>query len=366
MRILLIHTYYTEFLDDLYAADPALERSDFESQRRRVFDTAFCVSDAYSHGLRPLGWETQDVIVNADRMQRRWATENTLELTDNLHDQRRQVVTAQINHYRPDVLFIYEWCPLGDAFLADVKSRVRLTVGQIASPLPKDRTFRAYDLMVSSWPPIVEHFRGEGIDAEFFRLGFDARVGDRLAEGASPTGDGPNFDVTFVGGFAPSHTDRILWLENLLREIDVDVFGYDTQRLPKDSRILAHHRGHAWGWQMYDVLRRSKITLNRHAAIDIRGQVATNPANNMRLYEATGVGTCLLTERRDNLAELFEPDREVVTYADDRECIEKIQYYLTHDAERRAIAEAGQRRTLSEHTYRLRMKEFDRMLRQQL
>ena len=80
--------------------------------------------------------------------------------------------------------------------------------------------------MVSSWPPIVEHFRGEGINAEFFKLGFDDRVGDRLAETTSPTSGGPNYDVTFVGGFAPSHTDRILWLENLLREIDIDVFGY--------------------------------------------------------------------------------------------------------------------------------------------
>lgn len=366
MRILLIHTYYAEFLDDLYAADPALERLDFESQRRRVFDTAFCVSDAYTHGLRPLGWETQDVIVNADRMQRRWAKENALELFGNLHDQRRQVVAAQIKRYRPDVLFVYEWCPLGDAFLADVKSRVRLTVGQIASPLPENRTFRAYDLIVSSWPPIVQHFRGEGIDAEFFRLGFDVRVRDRLAESASPKGAKPNYDVTFVGGFAPSHTGRILWLENLLREIDIDVFGYDTQRLREDSPILAHHRGHAWGWQMYDVLRRSKITLNRHAAIDIRGRVTTNLANNMRLYEATGAGTCLVTERRDNLDELFEPDREVVTYQDDSDCIEKIQYYLAHDAERRTIAQAGQGRTLSEHTYSLRMKEFDRILRQRL
>ena len=37
---------------------------------------------------------------------------------------------------------------------------------------------------------------------------------------------------------------------------------------------------------MYRVLRQSKIALNRHS------DVAEDHANNMRLYEATGVGTC--------------------------------------------------------------------------
>jgi spore maturation protein CgeB len=32
-------------------------------------------------------------------------------------------------------------------------------------------------------------------------------------------------------------------------------------------------------------------------------------------------------------------------------CIEMARYYLDHEDERRAIAQAGQRRTLTEHTY---------------
>ena len=63
---------------------------------------------------------------------------------------------------------------------------------------------------------------------------------------------------------------------------------------------------------MYRVLARSKIALNRH--ID----VAEDHANNMRLYEATGVGTFLITDAKRNLSELFEPGEEVVTYADER------------------------------------------------
>jgi spore maturation protein CgeB len=360
MNVLIVCTYYLDFLDELYANDPLLADLDFERQRRAILDTAFGVGDAYSSGLRAQGCDAQEVIVNADRLQARWATEHQVTLTGNIHDQRRQIIAAQVDHYRPDVLFVFEWCPLGDMFLAEVKSRVRLLVGQIASPLPANRTFAAYDLMVSSWPPIVEYFRREGQGAEPLKLAFDRRVLDRL------TVVPPRYDVTFVGGFAPSHTDRVPWLERLLEEIEIDVFAYGVENTPESSPIRHHHRGQAWGWQMYERLQQSRITLNRHARIDVRGNVVTNLANNMRLYEATGVGTCLITEERDNLRDMFDPGREVATYRDDTECIEKIRYYLAHPEERTAIAEAGHQRTLREHTYAIRVQELLDMFRRRL
>jgi spore maturation protein CgeB len=78
----------------------------------------------------------------------------------------------------------------------------------------------------------------------------------------------------------------------------------------------------------------------------------------MRLYEATGVGSMLLTDAKSNLHELFEPDAEVVTYCDADELAGRIEYFLDHDEERRAIARAGQERTLRDHTYAKRMEEL--------
>ena len=107
---------------------------------------------------------------------------------------------------------------------------------------------------------------------------------------------------------------------------------------------------------MYQVLAQAKIALNRH--ID----VAEGFANNMRLYEATGVGTLLLTDAKSNLGDLFEPGREVITYASEDELVERIHYYLDHENERGGIAQAGQGRTLSEHTYEHRMRELVELL----
>ncbi|MEO7634584.1 MAG: glycosyltransferase, partial [Sphingomicrobium sp.] len=102
------------------------------------------------------------------------------------------------------------------------------------------------------------------------------------------------------------------------------------------------------------------VTLNSH--IDI----SATSASNMRLFEATGVGTCLLTDRKDNLTILFEPDREVVTYGSAEEAVEKYRYLASHPKERVAIAAAGQKRALRDHNFDKRAARIDDLIRASL
>jgi spore maturation protein CgeB len=103
---------------------------------------------------------------------------------------------------------------------------------------------------------------------------------------------------------------------------------------------------------MYELLKRSALTLNHHV------DIADDYAGNARLFEATGVGTLLVTDWKKNLREMFEPGKEVVAYRTPEECVEMIRYYLEHENERQAIARAGQQRTLRDHTCRNRMEEL--------
>jgi spore maturation protein CgeB len=111
---------------------------------------------------------------------------------------------------------------------------------------------------------------------------------------------------------------------------------------------------------MYRALARSRITVNRHI------NVAENNANNMRLYEATGVGSLLITDRKDNLGEIFEIGKEVVAYSSPEEAAELIRYYIKHPDEADLIAKAGQARTLKDHTYKTRMNELMPILERHL
>ena len=161
-----------------------------------------------------------------------------------------------------------------------------------------------------------------------------------------------DIDASFVGGISRHHGNALPMLEYLADTTPIQFFGYVSTHLDKNSPIVPRHHGEVWGSNMYRTLARSRITLNRHI------NVAENNANNMRLYEATGVGALLLTDRKNNLNELFEIGKEVVVYSNPEEAAEMIRYYLQHPAEADLIARAGQKRTLRDHTYKNRMDEL--------
>ncbi len=93
----------------------------------------------------------------------------------------------------------------------------------------------------------------------------------------------------------------------------------------------------------FEVLQQSKYVFNTH-----RDELADGP--NIRVFEATGMGSCLITDRGNEMKEFFVPDKELVTYDTVDEAIEKIEYLDCHEDERAEIARAGQKRTLTDHT----------------
>jgi hypothetical protein len=373
MRIALLDTYYPRFLTAYYAANPALAGQSYEQQRRALLDQAFGTADFYSRHLRELGHEAEDLIVNCTPLQSTWAHENGVSFSALVAALPPRLLrlpavgpllsaipglanaaVEQIKRFRPDVLYCQDLWVLTPAHMAELRQHAKLIVGQIASPLPPSKYLESYDLILTSFPHYVPRLRGAGIAAEYFRIGFDPRVLDLL---------GPverDIDVSFVGGISRHHGNALSTLEYLAETTPVTFFGYGAGGLARNSSIRPRHRGEVWGLDMYRALARSRLTLNRHI------NVAENYANNMRLFEATGVGTLLITDRKDNLGELFEVGREVVAYTTQEEAAEHIRYYLSHPEEARAIAAAGQARTLREHTYRSRMEELAPLLERHL
>lgn len=67
-----------------------------------------------------------------------------------------------------------------------------------------------------------------------------------------------------------------------------------------------------------------------------------------RCFEIPATKTMMLAPYTDDLASLFLEDKEAVFYRDMEEFVKKIKYYLGHEKERNAIAEAGYRRIISD------------------
>jgi hypothetical protein len=193
----------------------------------------------------------------------------------------------------------------------------------------------------------VRSFRALGIRAELNHLAFEPAVLDALPD--APVAD---IDVSFVGTVSVDHQQRIALLEAVAGRYDLKLWGNRPQALPASSPLHRCFQGEVWGADMYQVLRRSRITLNSH--IDMAGR----EAGNMRLFEATGVGAFLLTDFKDNLDRLFAPDREVAVWRSIDDCLTVIGRMIGNDNGRAVVARAGHARTMTQHTYRHRAAEI--------
>ena len=346
MRILVVDTCYGAFLDAHYRSQPGLADAPYDEQWRALMATHFGTADAYSHNLAKVGIEAHEVVVNAEPLQRAWAREHGASAAGD------ELVLAQARTLAADVVYIQNLNVLEETTLATLRAEGRFLAGQIASAAPPPPRLRRFDLLLTSFPHYVERFRTLGVASEYFRIGFDARILEDLGD------DSPRHEVVFVGALNRlRHRRGSTTFDRAARRLPLELWGYDLRGWPPWSRLRRRYRGQAWGLDMYRLLHGARISLNRHIA------EAEGHANNMRLYEATGVGSLLLTDEGSNLSELFQPGREVVTYADVDELVEKARHYLAHEDERRAIAAAGQSRTLRDHTYEVRMRELAEILR---
>jgi spore maturation protein CgeB len=388
MNILILNRDYPGFLADLYASMPGLSEAAYAEQLSARNSSLFGVADFYSHGFAAAGHIAQEIHVNNLWLQGAWARENGLKMTvpaatpmtpgrgmlaglprlvgvarrsllpvarrflpRQIRREEERILAAQIEYVKPDIILNQEMSYVRTRCLSRILSRGTKIVGQIASALPIGEDFKRYDLIVSSLPNMVQRFKSAGLRAAINQLAFDPRVLEKIREPALR-----DVEVSFVGSLSADHGARLRLIEALAERVPLKVWGSGVEQLPKSSPIRLCFQGEAWGAQMYRVMSRSRITINHH--IDL----AAGYSNNMRLYEATGCGALMVVDRGRNLAEIFEPNKEVVAYSSTEECVEAVEHMLSDETACREIAAAGRRRTLSEHTYAHRTRELSELL----
>lgn len=191
-----------------------------------------------------------------------------------------------------------------------------------------------------------------------------------------------DFDVTFVG---QCYGNRPEYMAALCRAgLDARAWGPHWQRKArlKWSRRLrnqvrkwtgrqdkylampAKHCGPPLSDQeLIDMYSRSQISLG-FTTVAQRPADGTPAVQQVRLrdFEATMSGAFYMVEAFDELADFFEPDREIVFFDSEAELIEKAKYYLAHPRQAQAIREAGLKRARAEHTWQKRFVDvFEQM-----
>lgn len=403
-KILKITSFYKQFLDQIYNNNKTLKNLTYQEQYLFLMGHKYAWSDFFKKHIEPLGAEIYEIIHNADHLQNSWQ----LEFGNNL---KNNILFNQINYYKPEILFFQDIKSFSGAYIKHLRESfpfIKLIFGHSCSPYSKldIENYMSYDFLITCLDSFKIEFENHGIKTYKLDHGFEPSVLEFINQGN-------NFQehkMVFIGSFIPGndfHNNRVKSFEKLLKEkIPLTIYGniiedsylqlLAKQLLFTSTRVLNHMGLNSinqqisllkkistlkskpqrmqvsevlrnaivkqtfYGLEMYKLLSKAKIALNMQAGVS--GDYAVN----MRLFEATGVGTLLLTDYKKNIREFFEPDYEIVTYNSIDECIEKSKWLLLNPSKMAEIARAGQLRTLKDHNLKNRFYRIFEIIKENL
>ena len=138
-----------------------------------------------------------------------------------------------------------------------------------------------------------------------------------------------------------TNIERSCLMELLADQYDISLFTWENQLVPDGIRRLPAMHSQ---WDALKVFYSSKINMN----ITLRSIESGIPA---RVFDIMSVGGFVMSNYQEEIPELFEEDKEIVTFKSPEEMLDKIAYYLSHEEERIRIGYNGYKKVKNCYTY---------------
>ncbi len=353
---------FTQHYHNIYLNHPNLQTLSYEEQLSFLETQGFVYLNGFSSAMKKVGVDAKEVIYDAEILQKTWARESNVFFEDNYWSW--QILLQQIIQFKPDILFfqnsgslpfiIRQWLKKDFPFIKHIIMYIGSTVD---TKTLKELT--DIDLLFTCNKFCLNFYREHGIRSELVYHGFDSRIFKWAS--SELNNESVKYQLTFVGssgyGFHDLHAHRFSLLKKLHE--NTPIFSWLTEG--SNDRIHSRKLSDmfstkcfpaVYGITMYNILKNSYLTVNTHSP-------QCGLYGNIRTFEATGMGTCLITDFDQNITDIFEPDKEIITYQSIDECLEKIIYLLDHNDIAVQIAKAGQLRTIKDHTIEQRCQQID-------
>lgn len=252
---------------------------------------------------------------------------------------------------RPDRVVVVRGDALDDRFWSELVALGAPTVVWLYDELERMThdldTLRSVAAVATYSPVDAVTLSAQGIRASALPLAFDTSLRYEPR---------PAREIVFVGAAYPGRIAALTALHSA--EIPVRGFGRDWSHAPFDRlRTWKLHRPDLpWGREVdraagYGVMAGATATLNLHGVQD---------GFTMRTFEACGAGALQIIDRSD-VTEHFDIDIELVAFDSTAEMIDLGRRAMEDRPWRDAIAAAGRRRALAEHTFVHRARALEAM-----
>ena len=403
-RFVKVSTFYKDYLRDYYKRNPWIIKQNYAEQYAHLMSDMFGWSDYFQRNLEKIGIEAYEIISNAFPLQKAWARSNNIDFN------KPDLILSQLKQINPDIVFIQDINTLNGPWINFIKKEIpsiRKIIGWCCSPFSIEHLelYKDFDFMITCSPKFNSEFLKNGMKSYQINHAFEPIVLERIKE----NNNYPLTDLLFTGSLITGedfHDERLSIVNELIESgIDISIYAnlfqdsfstllakrliyllnkminktrlrkflIENQTLNKinnlkqfphkpkySEKLINRNKNPIYGLEMFKALSKAKIALNIH------GGIAGDFAANIRLYEITGIGSCLLTDWKKNLGDIFDIDNEIVTFKNVSECIEKVQWLIDHPRDCEKIARAGQKRTLEEHTYENRSIQLDQIIKGEL
>lgn len=256
----------------------------------------------------------------------------------------------------PDLLLALAQAPLDRKALKDLKELGVAT----AFWFVEDYRLMAYFREVAAAYDFFFHIQGPELERELDGLGANHAF---LPMAAHPPLHRPleltpaqhreyGAPVGFMGAGYPNR-QRIF--KNLVaRGLDLRLWGVGWRGIKELEPHLAQER-YLDSQEVVNVYNACQVVINLHSS-PLGGQrVGGADFVNPRTLEVPACGGFQLVDRVRGLQDFLAPGREVAVFEDEDQLMDMIAHYLRRPAQRAALAQAGRRRVLAQHTYYHRM-----------
>jgi spore maturation protein CgeB len=351
------HTY-EKYLEDFYEKNQSLKYKTFEEQKKALVYDAFPWIFSWTAHNIDNEISIFETVHNCEYLQKAWSKKEYLS------NWQINIVLEQIKYFQPHICVLYPPQLFDNTVLEEIRTLVNHDV-KIGGYDGMDRQnlnlYDGYDFIITCSEYISQFYRTRGMPTYTLSFGFDDSVLSKIKINLNK-----RYNVGFSGSIYENvHDGRFELLKKLSKSSIINIkseFEHNYELFSKRHlKRLIHEKDFknyvdlwrvgknisqpVYGLEMFQFLQDSKISLNMH------GDKITFAAN-VRMYEITGVGSCLLTDWKENIEELFIDGKEVITYKSIEEAKDKIKYYLKHEHIRERIALEGQKRTLNQYTYK--------------
>jgi len=346
-----------------------ITRLDYEQYYRWLMGLRFGLSDYLTHAMNQGGWEAREYIPWDDVLLRKAVDARLMRGVDRLpfwsplarhtgrmtlrdaavgrwaagwkQERKNWLIERYIENYRPDIILVREPCHLDGRFWNRFRDKC-VIASFIACNTSDAKNWDTHrnDLIFTLTPEYKNFFSVQGVETHILQYGVDERIADEVA------GLPKTHDCTFVGYLGTASQSRKSELMNAVAEsVDFKWWGVRGPELDRYPALGRTWQGETAGIDMLRIYKQSRLVLNDYV------DMAAGANVNMRTKEVMSVGSMLLTRRAANI-EALEEEGALASFVDSVECISKIRYYLSCEAEREAVGAKGLEVALRNFNYR--------------